>query len=157
MVEIRRLRRGDETVAAQMVAMMTAVFEEHSEHLPDDYLQEVLGRDSFWAIAAFDGADVVGGITAHTLPMTRSPSSEVLIYDLAVREDHQRHGIAARLVYELRAAAAIEGIHEIFVPADNADVGALAFYRAQGAHPSPVTHFTFSPQAVSRSESPIVP
>lgn len=143
MVEIRRLRRGDETMAAQMLAMMAAVFEEGLQHLPDQYLQEILSRDFFWAVAALDGTEVVGGLTAHTLPMTRSPSSEILIYDLAVREDHQRHGIAARLIHELRAAAAVKGIHEIFVPADNADEGALAFYRAQGAIPSPVTHFTF--------------
>jgi hypothetical protein len=53
MVEIRRLRRGDETVAAQMMA---AVFKEDLQQLPDEYLQEILSRDSFWAIAAFDGA-----------------------------------------------------------------------------------------------------
>lgn len=157
MAEIRRLRRGDETVAAQMFAMMAAVFKEGRQHLPDEYLQEILCRDSFWAIAALDGKDVVGGLTAHTLPMTRSPSSEILIYDLAVREDHQRHGIAASLVDELRSAAAVEGIHGVFVPADNADVGALAFYRAQGAVPSPVTHFTFGRLAAPLTETTVVP
>ncbi|ALV45002.1 hypothetical protein MB46_05265 [Arthrobacter alpinus] len=149
MVKIRRLRPGDETMAAQMIAMMATVFEEGLQDLPGGYVQELLSRDSFWAIAAFDGTEAVGGLTGHTLPMTRSPSSEILIYDLAVREDHQRRGIAARLIQELRAAAALEGIHEIFVPADDADVGALAFYRAQGATASPVTHFTFGPQAAS--------
>lgn len=140
-----------------MFAMMAAVFEEHSQHLPGAYLQEILSRDSFWAVAAFDGTEAVGGLTAHTLPMTRSPSSEILIYDLAVREDHQRHGIAASLVSDLRAAAAVEGIQQIFVPADNADVGALAFYRAQGAIASPVTHFTFSRRVASFTETPLFP
>lgn len=77
--------------------------------------------------------------------MTRSPSSEVLIHDLAVRHDYQRQGVASRLMLELRAGAALAGIHEVFVQADNEDVHALDFYRAQGATPSPVTFFTFTP------------
>ncbi|MGO4385686.1 GNAT family N-acetyltransferase [Specibacter sp. RAF43] len=143
-LEVRRLVRGDEAVAVVMFAMMAAVFGEGSEPLSDEYVNRLLGRDSFWAFAAFDGADIVGGLTAHTLPMTRSPSSEVFIYDLAVREDRQRQGVATRLVFELRTAAALVGIHEIFVPADNEDENALEFYRAQGATPSPVTFFTFT-------------
>ncbi len=103
-----------------------------------------LGRECFWALAAFAGADVVGGLTAHTLPMTRSPSSEVFTYDLAVRQDQQRQGVGSRLVLELREAAARAGSQEVFVPADNEDAHALDFYRAQGATPSPVTFFTFA-------------
>lgn len=141
---LKRLAGGDEDVAAVLFVMMAAVFGEDSEPLPEEYLTRLLGSGSFWAIAALDGADVVGGLTAHTLPMTRSPHSELFIYDLAVREDHQRQGIATRLVDELRVAAAERGIHEVFVPADNEDQGALEFYRAQGAAASPVTFFTFT-------------
>lgn len=115
-----------------MFVMMAEVFAEGSEALSDGYVDGLLASDLFWAIAAFDGADVVGGLTAHTLPMTRTPSSEVFIYDLAGREDRQRQGIATRLVGELRAAAALKGIHEVFVPADNDDECALEFYMAHG-------------------------
>lgn len=147
MVEIlvRRLLPGDEAAAAAMVSTMTAVFEETSETLPADYLSNLLRSGSFWAIAAFDGTDVVGGLTAHTLPMTRSPSSEIFIYDLAVREDHQRKGVGARLMQELGRVAAEQGISEIFVPADNEDTGALEFYLSQGGIPQPVTFFTLPP------------
>lgn len=143
-LEIKRLARGDEAVAAVLFAMMAAVFGEDSAPLAEEYVGKLLGSDSFWAMAALDGANVVGGLTAHTLPMTRTPSSEVFIYDLAVREDHQRQGVATRLVHELRTAAARVGIHDVFVPADNEDLGALEFYRAQGADASPVTFFTFT-------------
>ncbi|POH61211.1 GNAT family N-acetyltransferase [Arthrobacter glacialis] len=143
-LEVKRLARGDEAVAAVLFAMMAAVFDEGSAPLSEEYVRKLLGSDSFWAMAAFDGADVVGGLTAHTLPMTRSPSSEVFIYDLAVREDHQRQGVATRLVDELRTGAARIGIYNVFVPADNEDAGALEFYRAQGADAAPVTFFTFT-------------
>jgi aminoglycoside 3-N-acetyltransferase I len=127
-----------------MFAMMAAVFAENAEQLTDDYLVRLLDRDSFWAIAAFAGDHIIGGITAHTLPMTRSPSSEVLIYDLAVRQDHQRRGVGSRLILELRGAAATAGLGDVFVPVDNEDTHALDFYRAQGGAPSPVTIFTFT-------------
>jgi aminoglycoside 3-N-acetyltransferase I len=47
------------------------------------------------------------------------------------------------LVAALREAAAAEGIHVAFVPADNEDTHALDFYRAIGGVPAPVTIFTF--------------
>lgn len=131
-------------MARDMFAMMAAVFAEDAEPLTDGYLDWLLDRDSFWAIAAFAGDDIVGGITAHTLPMTRSPSSEVFIYDLAVRQDHQRQGVGSRLVLELREAAVAAGFGEVFVSADNEDKHALDFYRAQGAAASPVTFFTWA-------------
>ncbi|MHA7271358.1 GNAT family N-acetyltransferase [Arthrobacter sp. HLT1-20] len=143
-LEVKRLARGDEAVAAVLFATMAEVFAEGSEPLSQEYVRNLLGSDSFWAMAALDGAEVVGGLTAHTLPMTRSPSSEVFIYDLAVREDHQRQGVATRLVQELRKCAARIGLHNVFVPADNEDLGALEFYRAQGADAAPVTIFTFT-------------
>ncbi|MBE4718868.1 hypothetical protein DAD99_12135 [Pseudarthrobacter sp. AB1] len=142
-LEVKRLFRGDAAAAGVMFEMMARVFGEDSEPLSEDYLEDLLGREGFWALAAFIGPDIVAGLTAHTLPMTRSPTSEVFIYDLAVRQDHRRQGFASRLVLELRATAALEGIHEIFVPADNEDVHALDFYRALGATASPVTFFTF--------------
>jgi len=144
-VTVRRLVRGDEAAAGDTFAMMAGVFGEASEPLPDDYLQDLLRRDSFWVLAAFLGPEIVGGLTAHTLPMTRSPSAELFIYDLAVHEDHQRAGVGSLLVHEMRQRAALAGINEVFVPADNDDAHALDFYRAQGADGSPVTIFTLAP------------
>ena len=129
--------------------MMVDIFDENdqkaaNEPLTDDYLEGLLRRDSFWALVAIDGDDLVGGLTAHTLPMTRSASSEVFVYDFAVREDHQRQGVGGRLIQQLRNSAAAAGITEVFVPADNEDSHALDFYRAQGGQEAAVTHFSFT-------------
>lgn len=80
---------------------------------------------------------------AHVLPMTRSESRELFIYDLAVHPDHQRRGIGRALVEALRALGTSEGIGVAFVPADNEDDHALAFYEALGGEAAPVTIFTF--------------
>jgi aminoglycoside 3-N-acetyltransferase I len=122
---------------------MADVFAEPREHLSDSYLDDLLSREAFWAVAAVSGDDVVGGLTAHTLPMTRTESAEVFIYDIAVRPEHQRLGIGRRLVTGLRAAASDIGIRDVFVPVDSADEHALDFYRALGGISAPVTIFTF--------------
>jgi aminoglycoside 3-N-acetyltransferase I len=146
MVEIRtkRLTFVDREVATALFAMMAEVFEEPSERLRDAYLAQILDRTDFWVIAALIGEEIVGGLTAHTLPMTRAECSEIFIYDIAVRKDQQRKGVGRRLVRALLESAAVAGINDVFVPADNQDLHALDFYRALGGVAAPVTIFTFS-------------
>lgn len=145
MTNIRTLRltAADAEIARRLFQLMARVFEEPSEPLNDDYLLKLLSRSDFWAIAAFMDDDLVGGLTAYTLPMTRQEFSEIFIYDIAVRADRQRKGVGRRLISTLRAAAEAEGIHEIFVPADNEDRHALSFYRSLGGEPAAVTFFAF--------------
>jgi aminoglycoside 3-N-acetyltransferase I len=149
-----RLVPGDRALAKHVFTLMADVFDEPAVELSDAYVDRLLGRTDFWVIAAFsrdegdgasdgDGDDIIGGLTAHTLPMTRAEYSEVFIYDLAVRPDHQRRGVGRRLVLHLRTAAAALGIDDVFVPADDEDIHALDFYRAIGGAPSAVTIFTF--------------
>ena len=141
--DVRRLTAADVELARQTFLTMSAVFETPGAALDDEYVRALLGRRAFWAFAAIDGDRVLGGLTAHTLPMTRSASAEVFIYDLAVVPERQRQGIGRRLVAALREAAAAEGITVAFVPADNEDTHALDFYQAIGGAPAPVTIFTF--------------
>ena len=141
--DVRRLTAADVELARRTFLTMSAVFETPGAALDDEYLRALLRRPGFWAFAAIDGDRVLGGLTAHTLPMTRSASAEVFIYDLAVVPERQRQGIGRRLVAALREAAAAEGITVAFVPADNEDTHALDFYQAIGGAPAPVTIFTF--------------
>jgi aminoglycoside 3-N-acetyltransferase I len=140
----KRLTADDREFARRLFALMAEVFDEDSEQLSDGYLGRLLGRADFWAIAAFVGDDIIGGITAHTLPMTRTESSEIFIYDVAVREDHRRKGVGRQLMTALQEGARAVGIYDLFVPADDDDIHALDFYRALGGIASSVTLFTFS-------------
>jgi aminoglycoside 3-N-acetyltransferase I len=140
----RRLETGDRDLARALFSLMAGVFEEECAAVSDGYLDRLLARDGFWAIAAFEGDRIVGGVTAHTLPMTRAETSELFIYDIAVHREHQRQGVGRRLLTELRQRAAAAGIGVLFVPADNDDRHALDFYRALGGAASAVTFFTFS-------------
>ena len=126
--------------------MMAAVYEERVRPLSDDYVDALLARADFWAFAAVEGDEPVGGIIAHVLPMTRSPSRELFVYDVAVREDRQRRGIGRAMLVELVAQAGREGLESVFVAVADEDVHATDFYRAVGGAASPVTMFSFDPR-----------
>lgn len=142
-----RLGARDVAVARKLFSAMAEVFEEEHEALSDAYVARLLASDAMWVLAATSGEDVVGGLTAHTLPMTRSESREIFIYDLAVRPEHQRRGVGRLLVTHLRKLSGEAGIHDVFVPADEEDAHALDFYRALGAEASRVVFFTFGREA----------
>jgi aminoglycoside 3-N-acetyltransferase I len=136
-----RLGPGDRERAKALFALMAAVFDESCDALSDAYVDSLLGRADLWVIAALADDELLGGLTAHTLPMTRTQVSELFIYDLAVRPEHQRRGVGRGLIAHLRSAA---GAAEIFVAVDDEDAHALDFYRAVGGSAAPVTIFTFT-------------
>lgn len=145
-LQVRRLGPGDEGAVRETFAMMAQALDDAGRGvLGPPYLRRLLAGDGFWALAAFSGPLVVGGLTAHLLPMTRAESTELFIYDLAVHASHRRRGVGSRLVAALCTAAVEAGVADIFVPADNGDTEALDFYRALGGTAAPVTHFTFRP------------
>lgn len=139
---IRIVRLTDQIdLARDAFRMMHEVFDEDGEVLSADYVGRLLADQRFHAFAAVEGGEPVGCITAHDLAMTRHERDETFIYDLAVREDRQRRGIGRRLVETLVADAARRGIDVVFVPADDDDDHALAFYASLGGRGAPVTMF----------------
>jgi aminoglycoside 3-N-acetyltransferase I len=143
-IRVERLTIADVDRARALFVAMAQVFATEAEPLSNDYLHRLLSRDDFWALAATVDGQPVGGLTAHTLPLTRAEVSEIFIYDIAVEPAYQRQGIGRQLIASLRAQATSAGITVLFVPADNEDEHALDFYTALGGAPAPVTIFTFS-------------
>ncbi len=142
-IRIERLTAADVALARTLFATMARVFDTDAGALRDRYLTHLLARNDFWALVATVNGQIGGGLTAHTLPLTRAEVSELFIYDIAVVPEWQRHGVGRQLMATLRTQAASEGIPIAFVPADNEDTHALDFYRAIGGAPTPVTIFTF--------------
>lgn len=140
---VQRLTIADRDRARALFQLLSRVFEHEQEDLDDAWLDRLLAREDFWALGAYEDGEVVGGLTAHTLPLTRAARTELFLYDIAVDPEHQRKGVGRALVEELRTRAALAGIGVAFVAADNEDTHALDFYRALGGEPAPVTMFTF--------------
>lgn len=141
---IRSLGRADVPVMERMLRMFGEAFDEvdtYTTKLPSTgYLERLLGSDSFIALAALEGADVIGGLAAYELRKFEQERSEIYIYDLAVDAAHRRRGVATALILELRRIAAARGAYVIFVQADHGDEPAIALYSKLGVRED-VLHF----------------
>jgi aminoglycoside 3-N-acetyltransferase I len=142
-VVVRRLSSVDVTVARRTFAVMVEAFEEEPSFLSDAYLEQLLTRPDFWVISASIDNEVIGGLTAHTLPMTRNESAEVFLYDIAVLERFRRLGAGRMLIDSLRHAATEIGIGIVFVPVEGDDEAALEFYRSLQGTESTVRFFVW--------------
>lgn len=117
--------------------------EHYAANRPDaPYLQRLLGSDGFIVLVAEQAGRVLGGLAAYVLPKFEQARSEVYIYDLAVRADSRRRGIATGLIQRLKALAAERGAWVVFVQADTdpEDQAAIALYEKLGRREE-VLHF----------------
>ena len=144
-IEYKKLETGDLICLTELVKVYEKVFEMENFSLPDArYLQSLLEKENVIFYAAIIDKKVVGGLTAHVLPSTYFPSSEVYIYDLAVETEFQRKGIGRQLINSLKEYCAGLRLKEIFVQADLEDRHALDFYRATGGIAESVVHFSYA-------------
>jgi|SRR5215471_5145623 len=143
-ISIRRLGPGDALLMRAVLSMFGEVFHDVSAYSAAqpgaEYLERLLGSDTFIAMAAMDGEQVVGGVAAYVLPKFEQERSEIYIYDLAVAETHRRHGIATAIIRELQSVGASRGAYVIFVQADYGDEPAIALYTKLGTRED-VMHF----------------
>ena len=145
---VRALTRDDAALMRAMLGMFGVAFgdlETYTGAQPDTaYLERLLGSESFIALAAVNGDDVIGGLAAYVLSKFEQQRSEVYIYDLAVAEGHRRQGIATALIAVLQKIAAQRGAYVIFVQADHGDDAAIALYTKLGLRED-VLHFDIEP------------
>jgi len=141
---IRELGPHDVAVLRDMLAMFGTVFDEVDTYVgnpPDTgYLRDLLAGESFIALAALQGNEVVGGIAAYELKKFEQERSEIYLYDLAVAEARRREGMATALIRALQRVAAERRAHVIFVQADQGDDPAIALYTGLGIRED-VLHF----------------
>ena len=144
-IEIKRLKRNDVVLFEKLVTLFQYVFEMgKTDKTMKKYLQKMLDNPGFMAYIAQQGDNVIGGLTAFELPMYYSELSEVFIYDIAIHPEFQRKGIGKKLISALKKYCRKKGIQYIFVPANEEDAHALAFYTSTGGKPEKVVHFNYN-------------
>jgi ribosomal protein S18 acetylase RimI-like enzyme len=144
-IEYKKLESQNLDYLINLIKVYKEVFEMEDFVLPDaQYLQSLLEKENVIFYAAMFDKKVVGGLTAHVLPSTYFPSSEVYIYDLAVQTEFQRKGIGRQLINSLKEYCANLRLKEVFVQADLEDQHALDFYRATGGIAENVIHFSYA-------------
>ena len=127
--------------------LFAEVFGKEGYHGPApsrDHLSRLLADDKFIALVASSGSEkMVGALAAYELVKFEAERSEVYIYDLAVREEHRRRGVATALIEALKPIARDKGAWVIFVQADPPDAPAVALYDKLGTREE-VFHFDIS-------------
>ena len=145
---VTQLAQSDVADMRAMIDMFGDVFEDpesyRSKQPNDAYLVELLASPTFIALAARSEEAVVGGLVAYVLPKFEQRRKEIYIYDLAVREDFRRQGVATELIGLLQRIAADIGAYVIFVQADYGDDPAVALYTKLGVRED-VMHFDIEP------------
>jgi aminoglycoside 3-N-acetyltransferase I len=140
----RHLRPHDLAIMKGLLATFGEAFNEQDTYqaaVPSDaYLEKLLGKPHFIALAALHGEQVVGGLAAYELEKFERARSEIYIYDLAVRDGHRRKGIATALIRALQQIAKDRGAYVIFVQADTGDAPAIRLYESLGTRED-VHHF----------------
>ncbi|HPE60935.1 MAG: AAC(3)-I family aminoglycoside N-acetyltransferase [Thiothrix sp.] len=148
-IEIRQLGPGDIELMNDLLTNFGEVFNDMNTYTGKrpgpDYIKRLLGGDSFVALVAREGREVVGGVAAYELIKFEQERSEFYIYDLAVSSAYRRKGIATALIGKLRTIAAERGAYVLFVQADTGveDEPAIALYTKLGVRED-VLHFDIS-------------
>ena len=131
-----------------LLKIFDEVFDEpgtYQDELPSDhYLGSLLSDPNFIAVAAVTDGKVVGGLAAYVLKKYEQERSEIYIYDLAVKQQYWRQGIATGLINKLREIALEMGVWVIFVQADAGDEPAIKLYESLGTRED-VHHFDIKP------------
>lgn len=144
--EIRQLAPDDVELMNALLTTFGQAFNDMSTYTANrpgaEYLRRLLVGDSFIALAALIGDEVVGGIAAYELKKFEQERSEVYLYDLAVAAEYRRQGIATALIEALKDTAAARGAYVIFIQADTGpeDEAAIALYSKLGIKEK-VLHF----------------
>ena len=137
--------RGDAVDSMrELLSLFADAFEEAETYLSkppgDAYLEDLLAREGFIALAAVEEGCIVGGLAAYELKKFEQERSEVYIYDLAVAESHRRRGVATALIEETVRIASNLGAWVVYVQADQGDEAPTALYTKLGVRED-VLHF----------------
>ncbi len=153
-LQIVQLGSDDSALMHSVLDVFGEAFDEReiygNERPSEAYIQGLLAGDSFIALAALDGEQVVGGLAAYVLRKFEQERSEIYIYDLAVELSCRRRGVATALVESLKEVAKTLGAYVIFVQADYGDDPAINLYTKLGKRED-VLHFDIDPNVSGNS------
>jgi aminoglycoside 3-N-acetyltransferase I len=147
----RRLAGGDLDGMKALLRLFGEVFEDpdsyHGKAPSDAYLLARLRDETFLAMVALDpDGSTIGGLAAYELKKFEQERSEVYIYDLAVRSEHRRKGVATALIRNLGDVVR-ERAWVMFVQADTGeeDAPANALYRKLATEIIVAHHYDIEP------------
>lgn len=142
-VQILKLHQNDLKHFIQLVELFNEVFEEYHAIASEKQLKKLLTKTDFLAVVAVQNDQVVGGLTAYEMERYYSDSSELYLYDIAVKTQFHNQGIGKALMNYLKEYAIKNNIETIFVEAHSEDKPAVKFYESVIGQSEKVDHFNW--------------
>ena len=90
----------------------------------------LLNKTDFHVFVAFEGTELVGGLTAFQLNMYKLIPSKMLLYEMGVELNHRRHGIGRKLIKEFIDFSKKSGVNKILVLTTTENFETIKFYKA---------------------------
>ncbi len=142
--EIKKLDKEEIQLAKDLFIFYQVDDEVETPVVPsDEYLYNILSRDSFHVIVALQNNIVIGGLTAYELDMYKQEVTEVFLYEIAVHPMHKRKGVGTGLIKALKKICTAKCIKEIYVGAENDNDAAIEFYKKTGGNKKVIAWFEY--------------
>lgn len=152
-VVVRELRAGDEETL-RILAVEAADFgdEDVAGGLtpPTKKAASALLTDPAACLwGAFANGEVIGFVLAYVLRRRHGPEKQLFLYEIGVRRKWRRRGVGRKLMRHLEDDCRAAGITAGFLPVDERNVRAIAFYESVGwqrlAEPNVLFRFPADP------------
>ncbi|CAN5265750.1 GNAT family N-acetyltransferase [soil metagenome] len=130
-LKIKKLNSNEIETAKQLISMFG--FDDENSLLPsDEYMAEMLGKETFHVVVALENGKLIGGLTAYEMKMFKRETTEIFLYEIEVEEHYRRKGVGTALIEFLKEICRAKGIVEMFVGTENDNFAARKLYSTTG-------------------------
>lgn len=143
-LEIKKLKPEDFGVA-KLLFLFFQVDDgvEDPTSASDEYFKNLLSREDFHVVAAFENENLVGGLAAYELAKYKREDTEMFLYEIGVENKHRRKGIGREIINFLRQICLDKGILEMFVATEMDNDSAKALYEKMGGEFESTAIYTY--------------
>jgi len=142
MLTIKKLSPADLSLAKQLFIFFEEDEGETATLPSDEYLKNLLAKNDYHVLVALEENTLAGGLTAYEL-LLPAGFTELFLYEIAVKEEFRRKGIARRLVQELNALGKQRGCSETFVFTTPGEEAPSKFYASLGGRREATEMFSY--------------
>ncbi|MBD0333551.1 MAG: GNAT family N-acetyltransferase [Chitinophagaceae bacterium] len=108
-----------------------------------DYLLQLLSKDTFHLIVALSENTVIGGLTAFEIPTYFKEGTEMFLYEIGVDKKYRQKGIATAMIEMLIEICKERAIQELYVGTEVENLAAQKLYSSTGGKKEDVVWFTY--------------
>lgn len=145
-VTINRINATDIDSFKELIKIINATGGTRKVNATDKHLKRLLRNPSFFAVAAWDGSKIVGGLTGFELNLYSKETGEFYLYDIAVQKKLQRQGIGSQLFQYTCQMLGESDIDRIFVQEQLENRTGIEFYKKMMGNASAMAHFAMDIQ-----------